>query len=154
MSTSNQDSRRYEEEEEEEEEADLDSQSFVAWALRLEKREHVSYTAFVETFNLNDQTLSQQLYENLIESTQIRQSRSALLKRRYQNFLKLSFDDYWEDRLLELERKKARAHCALVAAKTARLAQDASLYESSLGFRSYQGEQAAGGTEQPTCEVS
>ncbi|KAK3811776.1 MAG: hypothetical protein J3Q66DRAFT_403655 [Benniella sp.] len=74
---------------------ELDSQSFLAWALRFEEREQVSYTSFVEAFNLNDQTLSQQLYENLIESTQIRQSRNAPLKRRYHNFLKLDLGDYW-----------------------------------------------------------
>ncbi|KAI8363700.1 hypothetical protein B0O80DRAFT_492820 [Mortierella sp. GBAus27b] len=105
------------------------------------------------TFNLKDQTLSQQLYENLIESTRISQHRSTLLKRRYQSFLKLNFDDYWDDRLLELERKKTRSHCALVAARMSRLAQDASLYESSLGFRSYQGQQhkeISGGIGLPT----
>ncbi|KAG0196499.1 hypothetical protein BGX31_005313, partial [Mortierella sp. GBA43] len=78
MSSSKQHSRRYESTkahiqaaEEEEDLEELDSQPFLTWALRLEKREHVSYTAFVEAFNLKDQTLSQQLYENLIESTRI-----------------------------------------------------------------------------------
>ncbi|KAK3811774.1 MAG: hypothetical protein J3Q66DRAFT_442642 [Benniella sp.] len=132
---------------EEEEDLELDSQSFLTWALRVEKREHVSYTAFVETFNFMDQTLSQKLYKSLIESTEIKQSRSAVLKRRYNTFLKLNFDDFWADRLVEQERKKTRLNCAVVASKTARLAQDASLYESSLGFRSYQGERTASGNK-------
>ncbi|KAG0311047.1 hypothetical protein BGZ99_010416 [Dissophora globulifera] len=94
------------------------------------------------TFNFKDQRLLQKLYENLIESTHSRQSCREILKKQYQSFLKLNFDDYWDDRLLELKRRKTRSHCAIVATRTSRLAaQNASLSESSLGFRSYQGQQ-------------
>ncbi|KAF9198231.1 hypothetical protein BGZ49_001014, partial [Haplosporangium sp. Z 27] len=114
---------------------DVELEPYISWATLDGRVEHVSYTNFVEKFNLQDQIHSQRLYEKLIESTQFRQSRRIRLKKKYDVFLKQGLDDYWRDRILSLERSKTRIHSATTAARTARLAQDASLYESSLGFQ-------------------
>ncbi|KAI1292367.1 hypothetical protein EDD11_008794, partial [Mortierella claussenii] len=118
--------------------ADVDIRPYLPWALKDRGKEHVSYTNFVEEFDLKDRAHSQLLYSNLIEASDIKLSRRKKLRNQYTSFSKHKFDNFWAARTLELERSKTCAHSAITAARTARLAQTASVYESSLGFRSYQ----------------
>ncbi|KAG0045541.1 hypothetical protein BGZ83_009253 [Gryganskiella cystojenkinii] len=121
------------------EEADIEP--YMQWALDLkEGTEHVSYTNFVERFELKDRAHSQQLYSNLIKSTRIKQVRKNRLQKLYTTFLKQNLEDYWADRMLMLERSKTRTHSAIIAARTARITQTASVHEASLGYRSYRGQ--------------
>ncbi|KAF9120482.1 hypothetical protein BGX30_003138 [Mortierella sp. GBA39] len=101
--------------------------------------DHVSYISFVEKFDLENQEHSQQLYTNLIKSTHIKHARRMRSNKQYSIFLK-HLNQYWSTRLLKLERNKTRVHSATVATRTSRLAQDASVYESSLGFQYSQDE--------------
>ncbi|KAG0341468.1 hypothetical protein BG000_008968 [Podila horticola] len=134
MSTSKQGSQQYQRP------ADVDIRPYLPWALEARAKEHVSYTNFVQEFELQDRAYSQLLYSNLTKASDIKLSRRKKLQKQYTSFSKHKLDDYWAARALELERNKTRAHSAVIAARTARLAQTASVYESSLGFHSYQGQ--------------
>ncbi|KAG9061201.1 hypothetical protein KI688_007539 [Linnemannia hyalina] len=79
-----------------------------------------------------------QIYENLIESTRLKQARRSKPNKQYTIFSTQKLDDYWTTRMLEFEWGKTRVRSAMIATRTARLTQDMSLYESPLEFHSNQ----------------
>ncbi|KAF9320837.1 hypothetical protein BG003_004618 [Podila horticola] len=63
--------------------ADVDIRPYLPWALEAREKEHVSYSNFVQEFELQDRACSQLLYSNLIKASDIKLSRRKKLQKQH-----------------------------------------------------------------------
>jgi hypothetical protein len=68
------------------------------------ENEHVSFTFFVQKFNLSDLQDAQDAYDALIDSTRLKTLRRPSLKTTYDTFRKKSLRRFWSNHLLKMER--------------------------------------------------
>ncbi|KAG0275688.1 hypothetical protein BGZ96_003690 [Linnemannia gamsii] len=95
------------------------------------ENEHVSFTSFVQKFELSDLQDAQDAYEALIDSTRLKTLRRQSLNTTYNTFKKHGLRRFWPNHLLKMERRETKTNFDITAAKTARIVQDASLKETS-----------------------
>ncbi|KAF9545311.1 hypothetical protein EC957_011065 [Mortierella hygrophila] len=103
---------------------------YLPWVMEQHDKEHVSFASFVEKFKLSDLTDALETYEALINSTNLKTWRQQSLSTAYRTFKNHSLQGFWSNRMLEIERRGTKTNFDIVATKTARIVQNASLDET------------------------
>ncbi|KAG0352049.1 hypothetical protein BGZ54_002983, partial [Gamsiella multidivaricata] len=111
---------------------------YLNWACNKErKKEHASSPNFVKKFDFTDKESANEAYLSFISSHRIRENRRRELHEAYKVFRERNEDIFWERRALEIADRRLLINSAIVAKKTAAMAQKASIKEASSGFRRY-----------------
>ncbi|KAG0267741.1 hypothetical protein DFQ27_008386 [Actinomortierella ambigua] len=78
---------------------------YLKWVQRAGSEDHVSFEAFVERFNYNDQASATEDYLQLLESDEIRRKRRDALKASFTRFQRNHERQFWQQRELETSQK-------------------------------------------------
>ncbi|KAF9996067.1 hypothetical protein BGZ80_007355, partial [Entomortierella chlamydospora] len=104
------------------------------WALEQKDKEHVYLTNFVARFDLTNRESATEMFEHLIQSSNLPNKRRGFIASEYHKFQLHHADKFWAKHSLALAKQYLKLNSERTSKELACAAQDTAIYDAKTAY--------------------